>query len=145
MAILRGYTPRTSLRQSDMLLLHYRTIKSGGFTNGDSGLMNFPMPVTLRLYSPKWSKWRDSHPRYFRPKRNAIAARRHFDKMGAGTAFESVASRYERDELPILYPAIKWWGFKVMLLELLVFRMVEAGRVARPLPGFQSGVATLYT
>lgn len=28
----------------------------------------------------KWSIMRDSHPRYFRPKRNAIAARRMMDK-----------------------------------------------------------------
>ena len=41
--------------------------------------------------------------------------------MDAGLGVEPKASRYERDELPLLYPAMKWRTPAVMLRALPVF------------------------
>ncbi len=97
----------------------------------------------------KWSTMRDSHPRYFRPKRNAIAARRMMDKIvGEGTtssrqcACNLTAHLLKRHQLeagvgieptipcgelmrlysvPWLVPAMK--VFRVPLSRLLAFRL----------------------
>ena len=46
--------------------------------------------------------------------------------MDAGLGVEPRASRYERDELPLLYPAMNWWTPAVMLRALPVFSGLQS-------------------
>lgn len=60
----------------------------------------------------RWSAMRDSHPRYLRPKRSAIATRRMTDKMDAGAGVKPAIGFPEGMGLVSvsrLVPAIKWW------------------------------------